>query len=797
MFREVPQPPRPAVPAAFLAMAASVAAIRACLWLRAGPDEAALPCACLLAAAAGLFLWTRLWPRGARGGAALVASALCFSVAAAALVGSLCAQRIGACAQDLGSSAVSAWSFTLEGDMALSGDSWRGRAKATRDGAAAASVWLVSPSRVPRGWSVGGVGRFKACGDDDWGRSSFSQGVCGTVTLLRAKAAEAPGGAWGRLLSLREKTVASLCPYGEATAGGAVLTGLVCGSSTGSKELGLDDAFAACGASHLMAVSGSHLCVVASVFSAALSRARLGRRWRLALLLAATGVFVAFTGAAPSAVRSWVMSVAATGSELAGRRGHSLSAVSVAGLCMALAQPEVCGQLGFLLSVSCVCGICLFGGFAKHVVIVALGPPSAPRRLPARLGAAVAGGKRFCWDCLALGFVCQLASLPLAAPAFGKVAVAGALSQVPLSALFTPVLAAGLIGVAAGPVPVAGGLIRAAALGAATAFARLVEAFASLPFSCVAVDVPAGGLWAAVIAAAAALLVFWPRVTRGGLLACGAVACAACAAYLIRWRFFAPARVCVMDVGQADAILVTDGASSLMVDAGVDGAVARALARNHVLHLDAVLLTHFDEDHVGGLDDLAGVVDVGRVYVAQGAAGAMGDELAGCVERLCGEGPVEVSYGDVICAGGFSARVVWPRAPVDGQGNASSVMLSVAYDAGDGRSLRALLTGDAEKDETAQVIAAGDAGDIDLLKVGHHGSAVSITAEEAALLRPEVSVASAGENNRYGHPRRECVVALESAGSLFLCTKDAGDVTVEPGEKGPAVSCSGGDLPLS
>lgn len=109
----------------------------------------------------------------------------------------------------------------------------------------------------------------------------------------------------------------------------------------------------------------------------------------------------------------------------------------------------------------------------------------------------------------------------------------------------------------------------------------------------------------------------------------------------------------------------------------------------------------------------------------------------------------------------------------------------------------ALLTGDAEKDETAQVIAAGDAGDIDLLKVGHHGSAVSITAEEAALLRPEVSVASAGENNRYGHPRRECVVALESAGSLFLCTKDAGDVTVEPGEKGPAVSCSGGDLPLS
>lgn len=73
------------------------------------------------------------------------------------------------------------------------------------------------------------------------------------------------------------------------------------------------------------------------------------------------------------------------------------------------------------------------------------------------------------------------------------------------------------------------------------------------------------------------------------------------------------------------------------------------------------------------------------------------------------------------------------------------------------------------------------------LKVGHHGSKVSLDAEDAEALDPEVSVASAGENNRYGHPSPECEGILKEAGSVFFCTKDVGDVTVRPGVGGPSV----------
>ena len=86
-------------------------------------------------------------------------------------------------------------------------------------------------------------------------------------------------------------------------------------------------------------------------------------------------------------------------------------------------------------------------------------------------------------------------------------------------------------------------------------------------------------------------------------------------------------------------------------------------------------------------------------------------------------------------------------------------------------------------------------GDVDFLKVGHHGSAASLDEGIAEALAPEVSVASAGKGNGYGHPTPECVEVLEGTGSLFLCTIDAGDVTVEPGTEGPVVSRQKGGEP--
>lgn len=137
--------------------------------------------------------------------------------------------------------------------------------------------------------------------------------------------------------------------------------------------------------------------------------------------------------------------------------------------------------------------------------------------------------------------------------------------------------------------------------------------------------------------------------------------------------------------------------------------------------------------------------------------------------------------------------MISPTGEVDGLDNEDSLMCAVSY-GGDRGTLEALLTGDAERGRLSEAMARGDVGDVDLLKVGHHGSEASLGEAEAEGLRAEVAVASAGENNRYGHPSEECREALERAGSRFLCTKDVGDVTVEPGRDGVGVRLGRGAL---
>ena len=134
--------------------------------------------------------------------------------------------------------------------------------------------------------------------------------------------------------------------------------------------------------------------------------------------------------------------------------------------------------------------------------------------------------------------------------------------------------------------------------------------------------------------------------------------------------------------------------------------------------------------------------------------------------------------------------MLWPESEVSGKTNADSIELLLILERDEG-GLSALLTGDAERDETEQATQDADVHGIDVLKVGHHGSKVSIFPGTARRLSPVLSIASAGEGNDYGHPSAECVQILEDVGSAFMCTKDVGTITIRPGVFGILVSTSG------
>ena len=307
------------------------------------------------------------------------------------------------------------------------------------------------------------------------------------------------------------------------------------------------------------------------------------------------------------------------------------------------------------------------------------------------------------------------------------------------------------------------------------------QLFAAVPGAYV--SVPPDSMWIYLVPCfLAVLLVWWPR-PRARPMAVG-LACLMLLAAIpyVYWDRFAPPSVTVLDVGQADAILIRQGGAVALVDCGLDERVVAALVRNNVHHIDAVFVTHWDEDHWGGLPAVLEQFSVGTIAVA---ADALEDAPAEVLNRP-GVEYRQVRRGDMVDIGSFCARVMWPFESVDGEGNEDSLVLLLSY-VQEGKGLRILLTGDAELDQEREFVQ--EVGDIDVLKLGHHGSKVSVDGELLDVLKPELSLASAGEGNRYGHPSDACIDAVKEAGGVFACTIEHGDITVTPTANGFAMRC--------
>ncbi|MCF6414066.1 DNA internalization-related competence protein ComEC/Rec2 [Collinsella tanakaei] len=628
------------------------------------------------------------------------------------------------------------------------------------EGRRACRVRVTAQEAFAAGDVLSLVGRIEPLDYSEWGRSRFMRGE---VALVRAvRVTDAVSGGFDPVRALRQAAVDAIDPARSAAR--ALVAGTVCGSVTDLNQTDASDVFSATGLSHLVAVSGSHLALISAFVSKLLDRIGCSRTARFAVVGALSVAYVLFTGCAPSAVRSAIMVCLAMTAQGAGRRGHGISALALAVCGFVLMWPGVVFDLGFQLSAMSVLFISLFGTYVAHLL----------RR---------AGLPRALSDPLSLTLVAQWATLPLTLPVFGELSLVAPAANLVVGPLMSALLVCGLALVwpcIAFP-PLCALMAIPEALANISIFAA--ELLASVPFASIRVSAE-GPMMAIPYAVAAAVYVRWPDPKRWQLLVGASLAAGSCGCWFAYWQVFAPPAITVLDVGQADSILVRDGSQTLLVDAGVDEATAEALARNHVLQLDAVLITHWDQDHWGGLPDVLATVEVDRILVARGAAARVPSELLDLLPCAC----TELSAGDRISVGGYTCDVVWPRAEVAGEENADSVVLDVSY-AGPAGSYSMLLTGDTEVD---QELAYADAvGTVDILKLGHHGSAASVDGEVLDLLDPSVAVASAGKDNAYGHPDPACVQAVERHGAAFACTKDAGDLVVEPHDGGFRVRAQG------
>ena len=681
----------------------------------------------------------------------------------------------------LESTSVHDFELVVSRDLVYKNHAWTGQASVFYQGDYIGSVGIHAKEPFLRETHLCCEGRFTRYKDEEFLEEQFKRGVLGSIQITKVNSTFYDEGIIGEVAQFRESCISQLQP--EASFGRALAACGLCAYRPSLYSFNIPRIFMRIGLMHLIAISSCHMVILSTFIDALLKKLTLKPFLRGVLNLIFLSSYALFCGLPASAIRAILLVEQKNVMQCVGRKQHTLSAVSTLALLMLCVDPQLSVNIAFTLSLACIFGMNIYGGLAQYYAKIAFhvsgyGIVQKVLRKPFS----------HVRNTMCATTVAQLSCLPISCMYFGHFSLLAPISSALITSLFSLLSLFGIgVIVFSGFKPV-----QEIALFLVDSLGQFIETLASFlserSFASVSLTDMSWIVSLLVFVAMVALYVFWPKGKRVVLSGICLMVVMLILGLSIYWRFFSPTRICVMDIGQGDAILLSDGAHSLLVDTSVGDVVNDALERQNISYLDAILLTHLDEDHAGGVRYMVGSVKAGRVLVGEGITKQEKPELQKAIQRISGSGSYEVLYGDEFDVGRFHVRVVWPhRGYKAKEANNASVELYVTYNDGQ-NTLTTLLTGDAERDQTKETVTAGDVGDIDFLKVGHHGAAKSLYPETARALKPEVAVASAGKNNRYGHPKQEAVDILEGVGARFYCTKDYGDVTVFPGEHGPRVS---------
>jgi competence protein ComEC len=237
----------------------------------------------------------------------------------------------------------------------------------------------------------------------------------------------------------------------------------------------------------------------------------------------------------------------------------------------------------------------------------------------------------------------------------------------------------------------------------------------------------------------------------------------------------------MLDVGQGDALFIeSPSGTQVLFDGGPPRKILGPLSKlmsPFDRSIDAIIITNPDTDHIGGFIDVLKKYKVGVLL----QSGTVNDtktfqNLKNEIKRknipdIVAHRGMRLDLGD-----GVFIEILFPdRDVVDWSTNDGSIVARLTYG-----ETEIMLTGDATTKTEKIILSNYDLQNLksDILKVGHHGSRTSTSAEFVKAVAPTHAFISDGKNNRYGHPNKEVLDLLSAAGATILRTDEVGNIIV-------------------
>lgn len=229
-----------------------------------------------------------------------------------------------------------------------------------------------------------------------------------------------------------------------------------------------------------------------------------------------------------------------------------------------------------------------------------------------------------------------------------------------------------------------------------------------------------------------------------------------------------------LDIGQGDSALLFCGDETLLIDGGKVKNNQKLIARLKELevdHLDAIICSHPDEDHCGGLSAVLASTQTGAFYCS---VDSWHTKAFFDVTKYVAEQGISVTIpqaGDSFAFGEASVEFLGPVEDYGDDPNEGSLVARVRYG-----ETSFLFTGDMGFEAEDDMLAAGVDVSATVLKVAHHGSAGSSSTEFLQAVHPQYAVISVGADNDYGHPTEAALNRLAGCGIPVYRTDLLGEI---------------------
>lgn len=684
--------------------------------------------------------------------------------------------------------AMKAWGTSIDARLAECGYGKKGAMRAAR-GAVRISTRIraediASGDRIHFIARFGRPREFRNPGSFSYGKYLLGRGIAATAWASDVeRMGEGDANAIARIVRMARQRISRSIEGATSGEALAVLESLALGR-TDRITSEMRDEFSATGLSHILAISGMQVGLVAAMiymisrlvfgfFPGLLLRIPL-QRIAAAITLPSMWGYVMLTGYVVSVVRAAIMLTVYLIGIIIGRRQDLITTLAVAVIAILILMPLAIFDVSFQLSVVCVLGIIIMVPWMMRP-LGGFGSPSWK-------------GRALQWSCaaFAMTIAATIASSPLVAYHFKIFTLVGIFANA-VAVPYSTIVLIPLVAIGSAYALISPGFAYAIwKIGGAAAevFLWIVERSDELGRGLVFHLAP-NALETALVYAimAAAILVRRPS-RKIGLIAALSVALAIDFGY---WRLM-PAlsdnlEIYSLDVGMGDSTLVRfPGGKTLLIDGGgIKGsdfdvgrnAVAPALWRLGIHSIDLAMLTHPHHDHYRGLGFVANNFKPELIWTngLEAPSDEMDDWEKFLADVKSSGVPMEIVQDDGISMdlGGAKLRVIKPPWKDGDDLNDSSLVTSIEY-----AGKRVLFMGDLTAKREGWLLSKGIDLRSDILKVGHHGSSDATSMEFLEAVRPTEAIISVGAGNKYGFPHAEALERLDASGARIKRTDQEG-----------------------